>query len=319
MLVYLSGKSSGTYPVVWLDESGKTQPLLSTLANYFTPRLSPDGKRLAFAVGSDGSAGLDIVIYDIQRDNTTKITLAGLNTRPVWTPDGKHIVYVTETGAGNYLMWMRSDGAGEPQRLIQTKEGLEPYSFSPDGKRLAYSAISPETSGDLWMLPLDLSDADHPKAGKAELLLRTPATEINPAFSPDGRWMAYQSGAAGGTTEIYVQPFPGPGGNWQVSSGGGRLPVWSRDGRELLYGTPDGYIMSAAYTTKGVSFAREKVRRWSNQQIQQTGIRNFDLSPDGKRVVVFPLPPTSGATNPSVHVTFLLNYFDELRRRLPVK
>lgn len=314
-MVYLSSKGSGTYPIAWMDAAGKVQPLLATPGEYFSPRLSPDGQRLALAGGSAGPAGLDILVYDIRGGNTRKITFAGLNTRPVWTPDGKHIVYVAETGTGNMLMWIRADGAGEPQRLFESKQGLEPYSFSPDGKRLAYTAMSPATSGDLWILPLDITDSNHPKPGEAKLFLRTPANEASPAFSPNGRWMAYQSGAAGPTTEVYVRAFPGPGGNWQVSSGGGRLPVWSRDGRELLYETLDGYIMAATYMTKGDSFASEKVRPWSNQQILWAGIWNFDLSPDGKRLVVFPLHQTSEATKPSVHVTFLLNFFDEIRRK----
>jgi Tol biopolymer transport system component/predicted Ser/Thr protein kinase len=244
-LVYLSGKSPESYPIVWLDRAGKTQPLLATPGDYGMPRLSPDGRSLALDSRSGGGAASGIVVYDLQRDNMTKITFAGPNTSPVWTPDGKHIVYVSRTGTGYSFMWIRADGAGEPQLLMESKAVLWPYSFSPDGKRLAYSAISPETSGDLWVLPLDISGPNPPKPGKAEAFLRTAAAEYSPAFSPDGRWMAYQSGPASPTTDVYVRPFPGPGGNWQISEGGGSFPVWSRDGRELLYGTPDGHIMAA--------------------------------------------------------------------------
>src|SRR5258706_2718859 len=95
---------------------------------------------------------------------------------------------------------------------------------------------SPETSFDIWTLPLDLTDPDHPKPGKPELFLGTPAVEVSPVFSPDGRWLAYMSLESGGP-EVYVRPFPGPGGKWQVSTGGGVMPVWSRNGRELFYRT----------------------------------------------------------------------------------
>jgi serine/threonine-protein kinase len=319
-LVYLSSTSRIlSYPIVWLDKTGKTLPLQPAPGDYGMPRLSPDGRHLALVSVAGGAAASDILVYDLQRDNMTKITFGGqLNSRPVWTPDGKHIVYVSHHGGRDSLIWVRADGAGEPQRLMESKEVMLPYSFSPDGKRLAYSAISPETSADLWTLPLDISDPAHPKPGKAEAFLRTPTTEFSPAFSPDGRWMAYQSEATSSSTEVHVRPFPGPGGNWQISSGGGSFPVWSRDGRELLYATPDGHIMATAYTAKGDSFLWEKVHLWSNQQILISGsLPNFDLSSDGKRLVVFPLPRTSNDTKASVHVTFLLNFFDELRRRMP--
>lgn len=118
---------------------------------------------------------------------------------------------------------------------------------------------------------------------------------------------------------MWVRPFPGPGGKWLISSGGGSTPVWSRDGRELLYESADGHIMTAAYRAQGDSFVRDKVRQWSDQQVPVTRVAaNYDLSPDGKRVVVFPLAPAEEAKG-SLHVTFLLNFFDELRRRMPPK
>ena len=119
-------------PVVWLDAAGKTQPLLATPGNYFTPRLSPDGKRLAVSPGTN-----DIQVYDLQRDTMTRLTFkTQTNTYPVWTPDGRHIVFGVRSGFS--LQWIRSDGAGETQRLLESKRELRPYSFSPDGKaRLA--------------------------------------------------------------------------------------------------------------------------------------------------------------------------------------
>src|SRR5260370_17709008 len=184
-LVYLSGKlSAASRPLVWLDSTGKTQSLVATPGNYFVPRLSPDGKRLALVSAVSATAVGDILVYDLQLETMTKLTFASQNNgRPIWTPDGKHIAYASHTGTET-LWWIRADGAGEPQRLLESKDVLLPYSFSPDGRRLAYTDI--ETSADLLTLPLDISDSDHPKPGKPEPFLRTPAGEMNPAFPPDG-------------------------------------------------------------------------------------------------------------------------------------
>jgi Tol biopolymer transport system component len=202
--------------------------------------------------------------------------------------------------------------------LLESKNELRPYSFSPDGKRLAFAGGA-DMGFDLSTLPLDLSDPEHPKPGKPEGFLRTPFNEYEPAFSPDGRWIAYSSDESS-RMEVYVLPFPsGPGGKWQISNAGGGRPIWSRSGRELFFETPENRIMVAAYTAKGDSFASEKPRLWSGVQINDPGTSfwNLDLDPDGKRFVVFPRPQDTREQKGSVHVTVLLNFFDELRRRVP--
>ncbi|HUB78613.1 MAG TPA: protein kinase [Bryobacteraceae bacterium] len=308
-LVYLAGKSSAqTARMEWLDGSGKPQPLLATPGVYLNPRFSPDGKKLAYETGSD------IYIYDLERDTTTRLTFIGNANGPVWSPDGRHIVF--EASAKN-LLWVRSDGAGEPQRLVENLSNPVPGSFSPDGRRLAYFPQAPATGWDLWTLPLDLSDPDHPKAGQPELFLGTTANELLPRFSPDGRWIAYRSNESG-TDEIYVRPFPaGSGGKWQISSGGGLFALWSPNGRELFYETADNRIMVTDYRANGDSFAPDKPRRWSDQQLFNPGRSNLDLAPDGKRFAVLVAPETAGGEKGSVHVTMLLNFFDEVKRRIP--
>jgi serine/threonine-protein kinase len=317
-LVYLSGKSStGTWTIGWLDHDGKTQPILAAPGIYMAPRLSPDGTRLAF------SNNTDIEIYDLGRGTRERLnfTAQATNFDPVWAPDGKHIVFQSQGTRSWSLQWMRTDGAGDAQPLRESKNRLAPYSFSPDGKRLAFSEQNAETAYDLWTLPLDTSDADHPKPGKPELFLRTAFDEDEAVFSPDGRWIAYTS-TESGRSEVSVRPFPagGPSGSGRatVSTGGGRLPIWSRDGRELFYESLDNRIMAAAYTTKGDSFAAAKPGPWSNTQLDANSDRNLDLAPDGKRFVVAARADSAGELKGSVHVTFLLNFFDEVRRRIPV-
>jgi serine/threonine-protein kinase len=322
-LVYLSGKSSSvaSWPVAWMDSTGKTTPLLAAPGNYLNPRFSPDGKRLVLNVGSVG--GNEIQVYDWQRDTMTRLTFTKANYFPIWTPDGKHIAFESQSLGANSIRWIRADGAGEAQLLLESKNDPRPYSVSPDGNRLAFAERAVDTGWDLWTLPLDVSDPEHSKPGKPELFLRTPFDEEEPAFSPDDRWIAYTSNESG-RFEVYVRPFPGGvpsgSGKWQISTGGGLRPIWSRDGRELFYESPDDHIMVAAYTTQADSFAADKPRLWSDTQILKPAAGsawNLALSPDGKRFAVLPRPDATGERKGSVHVTVLLNFFDELRRRIP--
>ena len=175
--------------------------------------------------------------------------------------------------------------------------------------------MDPVTAGDLWIIPVDPSDPDRPKAGQPELFLRTPANETRPAFSPDGRWVAYNSNESG-TLEVYVRAAvssSGAGGKWQISSGGGGTPIWSRTARELYF-PRTGQIMVADYIIRGTSFEASKPREWSKQRLFQTAFTNLDLAPDGRRFAIVPDTSDSPA---EVRVTMLLNFFDELRRRLP--
>lgn len=309
--VYIAGKSAAqVWQLAWLDSSGKMQPLPGAPENaYAVPRLSPDGKKLAIL--ADGS---DVYVHDLDRDATTRLTFNGTANAPIWAPDGKHILFSLH-GLG--LFWTRSDGATQPQQLLGSQLLMRPWSFSPDGRWLAYFEITAENGFDIWTLPLDLSDPEHPKAGKPVEFLRTPADELLPRFSPDGRWIAYRSNESG-SPEIYVRPFPaGNGGKWQISTGGGMYAVWSNNRHELFYETADNHIMVVDYMVEGDSFVPSKPRLWLDKRLFFTGISNLDLAPDGKRFLVFSTPEKPGSDKGTVHVTVLLNFFDELKRKIP--
>jgi serine/threonine-protein kinase len=306
-LVYLGGKaSSQQWPVMWLDSSGKTEPLLKP-GIYNALRFSPDGNWLALAVAN--SSGRDVYVYDWRHDTMPRLTFNNqLSNNPVWAPDGKHIAYETPDG----IYWVRSDGAGQPQRLLESSL-VFPSSFSPDGKRLAYTSGSGQGTS-IWTLPLDLNDPEHPRPGKPEQLVNAGFGGI---FSPDARWMVYESSEST-PTEVCVRPFPGPVGKWQISAGGGRFPVWSRNGRELFFASRDDRIMVTEYTTKGDSFNYTKPRAWVEKQINFVNSRRyFDLAPDGKRFAVFTRTGLEDKQG-NLHVVFLLNFFDEIRRRIPL-
>ena len=322
-VVYVPGQSifsPSAYPISWMDSSGKTTPLLAKPSAYGAPRFSPDGKRLAFTAMS--SKGPDVWVYDWERDVPTQLTFNGPgNLEIVWTPDGKHIVFGSNAAGLSALFWMRSDGSGEPQKLLELKNtgvGLRPQSFTPDGSRLAYSDNATTVTGvELWTLPLDLSDPDHPKPGKPEPFLTTAPRQVDPAFSPDGKWMAYSSNESG-VDDVFVRPFPGPGGKWRVSTGGGKFPTWSRTAHELFYfSLADGRIMVTDYTVQADSFSATKPRVWSERPVLLPNfVRVLDLHPDGKRFAVFPRPEMAESKG-NLHVTFLLNFSDELHRRAP--
>ena len=316
--VYRSGKpTAGGWPVVWLDSSGKTEPLLSEPSHYYTPRLAPYGSRLALS--ENGGHGVDLFVFDWQRNTKTRLTFTARdNIYPVWAPDGKHIAFRTHTGAMGNIEWVRADGAAQPQRLLESAGTIEPYSFSPDGRRLAYEEFLSSSGSDIWILPLDLSDPDHPKPGKPEPFLRTPANERDPFFSPDGRWIAYRSDESG-VGEVYVRPYPNPEGTskWQVSTAGGKFPRWSRNGRELFYVNMQGRIMVTEYTANGDAFMAGRPRQWSDMRdVHLSELDELDLAMDGRRYVVLPRPVGPDEQGSS-HNTFLLNFFDEVRRRVP--
>jgi serine/threonine protein kinase/Tol biopolymer transport system component len=311
--VYLSGALlRDNWTIELMDATGNGQKLISLPGTYATPRFSPDGQRLAVSVA--GARGQDIYVYDRQRETMSRLTTSvEQNSSPVWTPDGKHLVYSN----GSALFWMRADGAGDPQRLLAPGHTVFPFSFTPDGRRLAYWERNDLGSADIWTLPLDLSDPDHPKPMMPEPFVQGHGPNIEPAFSPDGHWMAYSSQESG-TMEVYVRPFPGPGGKWQISNGGGQVPMWSRSGPELFYRGPDYRIMSSVYTTQGNSFSASKPRVWADTETFDPGLEfNVDIAPDGRHFAFFRYSDKAEEAKGGIRATFLLNFFDELRRKAP--
>jgi Tol biopolymer transport system component len=316
-LVYVVGRAGGqNVSIYWMDREGKFQPLRETPGFYINPAFSPDGKRLALEI-LDGKRS-DIWVYEWERDIPTRLTFAGEgNGFPVWTPDGQRIVYSSkEKGGTQNLWWIRADGAGDAQRLAESKSSQFAGSWRPDGKVLALSQLNPGTNSDIMTLPIEGNEKSGWRPGEPKAFLNSPFVEDYPAFSPDGRWLAYTSNESG-SFEVYVRPFPGPGGKWQVSTGGGGFPKWSRNGKELFYRTTDSKIMVVTYTASGDSFHADKPQLWSPGQFTDRGLNyNFDLHPDGKRFAVLKAPGTeqTAAVN---KVSFIFNFFDELRRKLP--
>jgi Tol biopolymer transport system component len=297
--------------VQWVDAAGKKEPLRAKPGVYESPSLSPDGKRLALVLTDEGRP--DVWVYDQQRE--TRLTFGGAaHYAPIWSPDGQYVVFGRTASTANGLLWTRADGASQPQALTQAKRTNQtPWSFRPDGKWLAY--FESRGGGQIWTVPLE-EQGGQLKAGKPEQFLKSTFADQLPSFSPDGRWLAYESNALG-RNEVYVRAFPPPspgqGGQWQISNSGGTGPRWSGTRHELLYQSGD-QIMAASYTVKGDTFVADKPRVW----IAKLGGTQWDLAPDGKRVAVLTPVETAEAPKQEHEVVFLLNFFDELKRRVPV-
>jgi len=300
-------REGGVSTLAWLDAAGKRQTLRASAARYAsTPRVSPDGKKLATTV-RDG-AGQDLWIYDIERDSMTRLTF-GTQTfvSPVWSPDGRFVVCGS---IGNGLFWIRADGGGQPQPLVPGSKGISfPHAISSDGKHLVYYEVS--GSPQIFTVTLDPSEAL--KAGSPERYLSTQTAAAAAAFSPDGRWLAFESNESG-RPEIYVRPFPatGTGGKWQLSNNGGTWPIWSSKGREILYRSGD-QVMAVAYTAAADSFSPEKPRVIAATPGAMPG---FDVAPDGRLLLMIPTVAESAKSEHTL--MFVQNFYDELRRRVPV-
>jgi serine/threonine-protein kinase len=305
-LVYRSGLLTGARVVHFMDAAGKTEPVLLRPDSYVYPRLSPDGEKLSIVATEGGTQ--DVWVYDVRGGRSSRLTIGvGATFAPIWSPDGRYILF---QGPGG-IFWTRSDGASQPQLLTESKVVQYPWSFTADGKRLAYM----EAGFDLWTVPVE-ADGTGLKAGVPEKFLATTRDERHPSFSPDGRWIAYASDETG-RFQVYVRAFPDTGGRWTVSSNGGHYPVWSQDGRNLFYRTEEGQVMVARYTAKQDAFVADPPRPFSDRRLYQLPLNGtYDVAPDGRRIVgLFPLEAPS-ERRAQRHVVFLLNFADEIRRRV---
>jgi Tol biopolymer transport system component len=302
-LVFASASGGGAQGrLVWVDRKGVEQPLPAPPHVYWFPRLSPDGQRVAVTID-----GQQIWLYDLRRDTLTRWTFAGTANRTgIWTPDGKHIAFLSNKDGPSNIYWQRADGSGGLERLTTSQYLQAPSSWSPDGQALAFLQISSAPTGfDIWVL----RTGDH----KAQPFLQTPFTETAPAFSPDRHWLAYVSDESG-RLEIYVQPYPGPGGKYQISTEGGTEPVWNPKGRELFY--RQGDKMLAVEVTAQPSFSISKPRMLFKGPYHPTPqtFPDYDVSADGQRFLM--LKP-AGQAQASTQINVVLNWTEELKRLVP--
>jgi serine/threonine-protein kinase len=293
----------------WMETGGRVEPLKFQPAPYVRPSVSPDGERVALEHRGD-AANQDIWIYEWKRDTMRRLTFdaGSKGLAQIWSRDGRYLVFNGMSG----LYWVRSDGAGNPQRLTHSENVHIPGSFSPDG-RLAFMEVEAGGNQAVWTLPLEIVDG-WPRAGKPEVFLKNSFNNGSPKFSPDGRWIAYSSNESG-DSQIYVRAYPDRGAKWQISSKGGARPIWSRNGRELFFTSGDGRINVVSYAVKGDSLLADQPKVWSEWRSTDAS-STFDLTPDGKRIFALVPANAADAQQDQHHLVLLLNFADELQRKV---
>jgi serine/threonine-protein kinase len=303
-LVYVpGGLQSNQSKLVWVNRNGTEQPLSAPEHNYVYPRLSPNGRRMTVAIAED--QGSQVWLYDLQ-ETLTRLTFVGLaNNVPIWTPDGKRIAFLSNK-EGQNVFWQLADGSGGLEQLTTNDFLHAALSFTPDGQQMAFIESNPTTGYDIWVMRM----SDH----KAQPFIRTPFNESCPQFSPDGHWMAYVSNESA-HNEIYVQPYPGPGGKWQISTEGGTEPAWNRNGRELFYRS--GNKMMAVDVATQPTFAGGKPRvLFEGPYVPNPAtFPNYDVSPDGQRFLM--LKPVEQTETAPTQINVVLNWFEELKQKVP--
>jgi Tol biopolymer transport system component len=273
---------------------------------YRFPRLSPDGRRLVVTVAGTQST---LWIYHRVGAAFNRLTFEGNNDWATWTPDGQRVTYASIRAEPWRLFWKPFDGSGKEQMLYATrKSAQQPYSWSSDGKLLVYQDTAPATGQDVWVLPMEGDRQPRP-------ILQTPASELDARLSPDGRWLAYASDESG-RYEVYVQPFSGSGGKWQISAEGGREPVWAHNGREVFYRSGEKMMAAAVVTQPTFQTAPPRLLFQGPYEGTNTISPNYDVTADDQRfLMVQQSDQRSRATDFSV----VLNWFEELKRRVPLR
>jgi serine/threonine protein kinase len=299
VLAYRGGGGSAPLTLTWVSRDGAAQPLAAPPHNYTFPKIAPDGKRVA--VGIEEGGGGQVWIYDVARDAMSRLTFDGnSNVDPLWARDGKRIVF---KGKGNRLFWQPADGGGAAEQLTSDARSTNdlPGNWSPDGQTLLFMGTFPVR--DLFVLSL--------KDRKAQPFDTGEVGASSPCFSPDGRWIAYTSNESG-RLEVYVRPYPGPGGKWQISTEGGAEPVWNPKGRELFYRS--GQKMMAVNYTEQPEFSADKPRMLFEGPYMPSprSLADYDVSPDGQRFLML-----KNAEQRPGEINVVLNWTEELKQKVP--
>jgi serine/threonine protein kinase/Tol biopolymer transport system component len=274
-------ETAGSAPVsmVWVDREGRTATIMRTPKPFLGPRLSPDATRVTIGIGQGLGDG-DIWVHDLQRGTSLRLTFEGDYTCPIWTADGRRVAFGVTAGGSEGVAWRAADGSDVQQMVFRehAEYVAQPQTWAGDSGTLIYSRMGGRGTMDLMQYV--------PGEPEPQPILDGPAREGAGGLSPDGRWMVYCSDESG-QFEVYVRPYPGPGGRWQISTEGGKGPVWSRDGGEIFY--TDGPRMMVVPVATDPVFSAETPR-----ELFEIGFfrgtapwQDYDVTPDGKRFLMF--------------------------------
>src|SRR5262249_32372825 len=309
-LVYRPDSTEEKTTMVWVDRTGKVEPLNAPPRAYANPIVSPDGQRVAMSIGSGSQQISDIWVYDLGRRTLTKLTYGFLNFAPAWTPDGRRVMFRNRGESGqNGIFWAPADGSGPPELLAASDEPATPGSWLPDGSALVFYQGNPGRTVEISVLAVQGGSGDSSRRPRA--LIKNGRM---PQFSPDGRWLAYVSNESG-VQQVYVQPFPSLVGKWQVSTDGGDFSALGRSGRGLVYRNGNKMMAVDIETKEAFRAGVPKVLFEGGYATSPAGLQpgwGYDVSPDGKRFLMIK-PSEEGA----VHLHVVENWFEELKKRAP--
>ena len=324
-LVYIPGgiKQIESRILARVDREGNIDPLKAPPKAYVSPRVSPDGTKLAVQSNDDDS-GSTLWIYDLTDDHEIRqLTFEGKNYRPIWTPNSQRITFASDRDGAMSLYWMPADGSESAERLTTAEDGTShwPDSWSRDGMTLAYTVErAVNTNYDICLIS---------PGGEPECIYDHPNTVYMGAqFSPDGHWIAYSSGPDASLTDVYIEPFPATGSLQRITQGGGRgvWPMWSPNGRELFYrpttGSGQGIALIAMDITTNPEFTFRNERRMPIEGFSTISYyRGYDIiPPDGaKFVMTFPDDYPKPVNSENRKIIIVTNWFEELKERVPVE
>jgi serine/threonine-protein kinase len=302
--------------LVWVDRQGAETPLNLPRRAYNSPRLSPDGSRLAVAIQSDQR---DVWISEIERSTLTRLTFhPGFDGLPAWMPDGRRVVYSSDRSVGPGNLFLQSADGGGLEQLTDNPSRLSVAAIAPDGT-IAFTAQEALGAAPAFGLLAPGGNGGDRRVVSSGTVLVPEIVAFNASYSPDGRWIAYEARSSG-REEIYVRPVPDmDAGQWQVSTGGGRQPVWARNGREVFFVAPDGAIWSAAVDPRGAAprFAtpQQVVPARYSVYLASSGFgtRMYDVSPDGQRFLML----QAGVDQSRPQMVVVQHWFEELNRLVP--
>jgi Tol biopolymer transport system component len=317
-LAYRTGVSNGAdLRLTWFDRRGNpvgTAPApFMTAATNVGVSFSPDGGTVAFAHPDVPGGHQDIWLYEFARGTSTRFTFDPANdTAPVWSPDGKQIVFASERDGVGDLYRKASNNAGAEEPLFKSNERKTPSDWSRDGRFLLFQSVGPGSGPDIWYLPMTGANGVQAGTARPEVYLKTQFAELNARFSPDGRYVAYTSDETG-KPEVYVRPFPNAaGGKWMVSKEeGGRLPSWRRDGKEFFYETLSGTRLMAVDVSLQPVFQARGVPKVLFDS--PPGPIAYDVSADGQRFIKLGVPSENPNPSPSP-ITIVLNWQAGLKK-----
>jgi len=302
ILAYRTGSNIRSLVLTWYDRTGKVLGTIGDAAEYSTPRVSPDGRRLVLS-RRDATGHTDLWIFDLDRGVPTRFTSDPADDAyPVWSPDGAQVFFASTRKGTNDLYVRQAGGAGPEELLYASPENKTPTGVSPDGGLLLFNRGMPGMGSDIWALPLKGDRKPFP-------VVATTFNEGYAVFSPDGRWIAYDSTDTG-PLQVYVQPFPATGARIQLSTTSGMMPSWTADGRSVVYATADKRLMVVDVTPSGTELKPNLPRELPIPLTRTPNPRFFAMVASAERFLV-PMAPVAGAEAP---ITVVVNWMNALKK-----